>query len=71
MRSEYGANTLLTHAFGNSDRENHQTVLTESFALIFRLFTHSIGEGSLAGLNQKNSSARWYPNSRQKRIRTS
>ena len=43
--------------FGKSVFESHQIVLTESLTLIFRLFTHSIGEGSFDGLCQKNSSA--------------
>src|ERR1039458_3612807 len=55
MRSEYGTRTLVTSAFGLSVFENHQTVLTASFARSLRLFTHSMGDGSLAGLYQKNS----------------
>ena len=47
----------MTSAFGSAQRENHQTVFTASFARILRLLTHSIGDGSFAGLNQKNSSA--------------
>jgi len=58
MRSEYGTKTFVMSAFGHTVFENHQTVLTASFARIFLLFTHSIGDGSFAGLYQKNSSAR-------------
>src|ERR1017187_1138068 len=61
MRLEYGARTLVTSAFGSSVFENHQTVLTASLARSLRLFTHSMGDGSLAGLYQKNSSASRYP----------
>jgi hypothetical protein len=55
----------LIFALGHSVLENHHTVFTASFALIFLLFTHSIGLGNFEGLYQKNSSARKKPNSSQ------
>jgi len=50
--SLYSTKTFFEFAFGNSLLLNHQTLLTESFTRIFRLFTHSIGLGNFDGLNQ-------------------
>src|SRR6516164_2616161 len=70
MRSLYGVSTLRTSAFGSVVLDSHHTVLTESLARILRLLTHSMGDGSLAGLCQKNSSARWKPHSSHSRKST-
>src|SRR5260370_41556519 len=61
IRSPYGGSTLRTAAFGAAVFESHHTVFTEALARILRLLTHSVGDGSCAGLCQQNSSARKSP----------
>ncbi len=52
MAFEYGTRTLPISALGCSVLESHQTVFTASLARIFRLLTHSMGDGNFDGLYQ-------------------
>src|SRR5271165_4600112 len=71
MSGEYSFRTCWLFAFGQGVFDNHQTHSTASFTRILRTFTHSAGDGSLPGLYQKNSWAKWNPTSLQSAISNS
>jgi hypothetical protein len=50
--TEYGDFTAVVSAFGKGVLDSHHMVLTVSLARIFRLVTHSAGDGRREGLCQ-------------------